>query len=104
VTPERRGPYPDVQHNPEHCTSRNPDQLSLRVYELVVKPANNPGSRPAVIILDKISGEAGGTDLSSVIRLEEKPALVAKHPWREQQHSRQLGRLNLHRPRSSRAI
>src|SRR5262249_54031494 len=103
---ERGRPCPDVQHDIKNRPSRNSNKLALRVSELVVKPANHPGLRPAVIVLHEVCRQPGCRDLSCVVRLEEEPALVTKYSRREKENSRQPGLLDLdpHRPPSSRAI
>src|SRR5580698_7000500 len=77
--PEGRRTAPDVDRDVVHGAGHDPDELPLRLLNLVVQPAQDIPRRAAVIVLYELHIESGGSEFTLLPGLEEKATRVAKH-------------------------
>src|SRR5258708_40305877 len=83
-TPERRRAAPDIDSDIKHRPSDDPNQLALRLLDLVVQAAQNVARRAAVIVLYELHVQPGGGEFTLLPGLEEITTRVAEHPRADQ--------------------
>src|SRR5205085_7485204 len=64
----------------------DPDELPLRVLDLVVQPAQNASRRARVIVLHEVGVDPDVRKRPAVITFEKKPARVAENARLDQKH------------------
>src|SRR5581483_1935474 len=87
MSAERRALAAQVHSNVENFPQHHADQLSLRALYLVMQPAKHVSSGIGVIVLHKLVCNADLFHDAAVITLEKKPAIIAKHPRLEDEHT-----------------
>jgi hypothetical protein len=92
---------PDVDRDVEHLALDRAHQLALRSADLRVQAAQRPAHRVRVVVLHEGTRDAAGAVLVEVVRLHEEAARVAVHVRLHDDHARQRGLQELHRPAAS---
>src|SRR5690349_13858560 len=93
--------YGDV----EHLSRNDPDQLALRLPDLVVKPAQYISSGAGVIVLREARLQAGFFLKDAVVQaFKEKAALVAEHFGLDDEHAGNFGLYDIHFSYSSSGV
>src|SRR6267378_6046084 len=86
----------DVHRHVEDLAGDYPDELALRLADLIMQPAQHAASRAGVVVLDETGADPRALELPFVPALEEEAARIAEHPRFEKQHFREAGRNDLH--------
>src|SRR5208283_500735 len=84
--PEVRRTATHVDCNIQNFAAYNPHQLSLRVLHLIMQASQHIAGRAGMIVLHKIPSDSRICHGSLVVALQEKTALVFKHPWFQHKH------------------
>ena len=74
----------------------DPDELPLRMRQLIMQSAKNPFPRARVIVLHEFDVDSRGGKFRPVVRLHEKAAFVFEDPRFDDNNPGQFGRKELH--------
>src|SRR3546814_6443017 len=86
----------EIDRDIEHRARRYAHQLSLRLPNLIMQPAQHAPGRPAVIVLHPWAGNAGCLKRPGVPAFHEEAAIVAEHLWFDDDDAGQIGFDEIH--------
>src|SRR2546425_426565 len=94
---EGRRAAPDVDRDVEDLAGDDPDDLALRLPDLIVQAAQHAAPRARVVVLHEVRVQAGGlAERLAVVAFQKEAALVAEDFRLEDENLRDLGRDDLH--------
>ena len=73
------GDEPQVDRDVEHLSFRRPNQLPLRVLDLIVQATQHATPRARMIVLHEVDVDAAVREGAPVPAFKEEPALVTEH-------------------------
>jgi hypothetical protein len=89
--------FSQVDRDIEYFACNDPHQLSLRLPDLIVQPAQHVLCRARMVVLDEARLQAGRFFEHALVEaFEEESAFIAEHLGRQDQNVRYLGSDDVH--------